>query len=198
MNPIGIILLAIALSVIGALPFGLVNLSVLDTSYRQGKTKALGIAYGAALVEVIFGLSALMAGRTIIRFTEGSTLAGFLVVFIPAVTGAVFFLKGKKTSTIRKRGGAGFLQGVFLNLISIQVLMYWLLAIAFLHAKQWTIEPRLYLFFGIGIWAGKMLVLWAYAYLSTFILSKSEAIASNVNRIIGSILLVTAIIQIIR
>jgi threonine/homoserine/homoserine lactone efflux protein len=198
MNPISVILPGVVLSIIGALPFGLVNLSVLNTSYRQGSKPAMRIAYGAALVEILFGLSALIAGSYIMELTGGSKLAKILVVTIPALTGLIFLLKGNKVITISHDKKKGFLKGVFLNLISIQVLMYWLFAIAFLNAKHVVIEPALYLSFGIGIWAGKILVLFSYAKLSTFILSKSEAIASNINRIIGSVLIMTAFIQLIK
>ncbi|TFH39129.1 MAG: hypothetical protein E4G95_01920 [Bacteroidia bacterium] len=195
MNPFTTILLATALTIIGALPFGLVNLSVLDTSYYQGSRMAIKIAHGAAIVEIFFGLSALFAGNFVLEFTDGSWFARFMEVVIPAIIGVVFFLKGKKTKKLPTEGRSGFLKGVFLNLISIQVLMYWLFVITYLNAKQVAIEPRLYLFFGIGIWTGKMLVLYLYAKLSTLILARSKTIAYNMNRIIGSVLLITALIQ---
>jgi len=43
-----------------------------------------------------------------------------------------------------------------------------------------------------------MVVLWAYAVLSEFILSKSAILASHMNRIIGGVLLITAAIQFIK
>ena len=193
----GVILSGIALAVIGALPFGLVNLSVLDTSYRYGRRQAMKIAHGAAMVEILFGMLALLAGSIIMNFTSESRLAKFLVIIIPAIAGIIFMLKKKKDQKKDNQQSTGFVRGVFLNLVSIQVLMYWLIAMTYFNAKQFTIEPHMFIFFGIGIWTGKMLVLWAYAVLSNFILSKSATIASNMNRIIGGVLLITAAVQFI-
>lgn len=194
----GVILSGMVLTVIGAMPFGLVNLSVLDTSYRNGRRQALKIAYGAAMVEILFGMLALLAGSVIMNFTSESRLAKILAIIIPAIAGVIFLLKKKKDQKKDHQQSAGFVKGVLLNLISIQVLLYWLIAITYLNARQFTIEPAMYIYFGIGIWTGKMLVLWAYAVLSEFILSKSAILASNMNRIIGGVLLITAAIQFIK
>lgn len=194
----GVILSGTVLTVIGALPFGLVNLSVLDTSYRNGRRQALKIAFGAAIVEILFGMLALLAGSVIMNFTTESRFAKILAIIIPAIAGVIFLLKKKKDQKKDNRQSAGFVKGVLLNLVSIQVLMYWLIAITYLNARQLTIEPGMYIYFGIGIWTGKMVVLWAYAVLSEFILSKSAILASNMNRIIGGVLLITAAIQFIK
>jgi threonine/homoserine/homoserine lactone efflux protein len=194
----GVILSGVALAVIGALPFGLVNLSVLDTSYRYGRRQAMKIAHGAAMVEILFGMLALVAGSIIMNFTSESRLAKILVIIIPAIAGIIFLLKKKKDQKKDIQQSAGFVRGAFLNLVSIQVLMYWLIAMTYFNAKHFTIEPHMFIFFGIGIWTGKMLVLWSYAVLSNFILSKSATIASNMNRIIGGVLLITAAVQFIK
>lgn len=194
----GIILSGMALAVIGALPFGLVNLSVLDTSFRYGRKQAMKIAHGASMVEILFGMLALLAGSMIMNFTSQSRLARLLVIAIPGIAGIIFLLKKQKDRKVDNQQNKGIVRGLFLNLVSIQVLMYWLIAMTYLNARQFTIEPRMFIFFGMGIWTGKMLVLWGYAVLSNYILSKSAAIASNMNRIIGGILLITAAMQFIR
>ena len=49
-------------TIVGGLPFGLVNLTVLNVTFEKGSREAIKIAHGAALVEVLFGLTALLAG----------------------------------------------------------------------------------------------------------------------------------------
>lgn len=186
------------LAIIGALPLGLVNLSVLNTSYQHGRREAMLIAHGAAWVEVLFGSIALVAGSLIMDITSDIRFARILVIAIPALLGVIFLLK--KQRDLRKKAckSSGFLKGIILNIVSVQVLIYWLIALAYLNAVQININTEKLLFFGIGIWAGKMLVLWMYAAAAGYILSRSELIASNMNRIIGVVLLISSAIQIIK
>lgn len=186
------------IAIIGALPFGLVNLTVLDTSYKQSKSKAIMIAHGAALIEVLFGIVALLVGGYILHFTKESLLARFIIVLIPGIAGIVFFLRKDLKIKESKRKGSDFLKGVILNLISIQVLMYWFIAVAFLTAKQLIIEPHMFIYFSLGIWFGKMFVLWLYARLSGVIFARASSLAPNMNRIIGGVLMITAAIQLIK
>lgn len=93
--------------------------------------------------------------------------------------------KGKSVVDIK-----GFWKGVFLNLISIQVLLFWLVAIPFLYSQnRFNDAPAFVITFLAGIWIGKMIVLWIFARLSRTILSKSDILARNINRVIGVILL---------
>lgn len=50
MNQLSVIFLSTALAIIGALPFGLVNLSVMDVSHRVGRKAAIKTAAGALVV----------------------------------------------------------------------------------------------------------------------------------------------------
>ena len=56
-------LMALAASFIGYLPFGTVNLSVIDTTISHGLRAALVMALGASLIEIIGFLLGVSAGR---------------------------------------------------------------------------------------------------------------------------------------
>ena len=93
MNPFIVITAAIIITVIGALPFGLVNLTVLDISFHRNRVAALKVAHGAAWIEVLFGLTALIAGSLIGQFTRNHQVVQTLVLIIPALVGLAFLLK---------------------------------------------------------------------------------------------------------
>jgi L-lysine exporter family protein LysE/ArgO len=57
--------IALVTTIIGAVPLGLVNLSVADTATKNSTRKSMELASGATLVEVIFALAALLAGATL-------------------------------------------------------------------------------------------------------------------------------------
>lgn len=91
------------------------------------------------------------------------------------------------------------MKGVVLNLLSIQVLLYWIVAITWLKTSYLPeITPGLILVLVVSIWIGKMGVLWVYALFSNLIMSKSDFIAKNINRIIGTILILSGFIQLIK
>ncbi len=199
MNPLNILASAIIITIIGALPFGLVNLTVLDISYHRNKIAALKVAHGAAWIEVLFGLTALIAGSLIGQFTRDHRVVQTLVLIIPAVVGLVFILKKNHNEAKTTGKDPGFRKGMLLNLISIQVLLYWLFAMTYLNTR-W--EPEFNILsitlFALGIWLGKMGVLWIYALFSRKIFSSFGFLARNINRVIGVVLLITVFVQLFK
>ena len=199
MNLVYIIPIAILITIIGALPFGLVNLTVLDISYRKGKGAAMYVSHGAALIEVLFGLTALMAGSLIGQFTRNHQFVHYLVLIVPAVIGVVYLLKKNHKETGESGKQQGFIQGMMLNLISIQVLLYWLFAMTYLNTF-WNPEYNVLSLslFAVGIWLVKMGVLWTYALFSKRIFTRMGFLSRNINRIIGMVLLLTVVLQLIK
>lgn len=184
---------------VGALPFGIVNLTVLDETLRKGSRTALNIAHGAAIVEVVFGLVAILTGGIIESYINDNAFINYFILGLFIVAGIVFFFNKKRIDFPDKSHFTGFLKGVFLNLISIQVFLFWIIAIAFLSTKDLgPTDSVSILIFLIGIWLGKMMVLWSYAILSKNIIAKSQKLSNNMNRIIGIILFSVAIIQVIK
>ncbi len=199
MTPISILFISVLAALIGALPFGLVNLTVLNVAQGSGKATAMKVAHGAALIEVVFGFMALFAGSFIVEFTKSHELFHKVIIFFPAVIALVFFLKKNSNETEKTKKQEGFLKGMFLNLISIQVLLYWLFALTYINTR-WQPDYNIVfiLLFAFGIWLGKIAVLWLYSLFSRVIHSKSEFFSRNINRIIGSVLLLSAFAQFLK
>lgn len=192
--------ITIITAVIGALPFGLVNLSVLNTAYQSNRQTALKVAHGAAWIEVLYGILALLGGTIIAKAIENSPFVKHIAVMIPIVVGVFFLLKNnnKVTQNIHDKK-QGYLKGIVLNLLSVQVLLYWIVAITWLKTSYLPeITPGLLIVFVTSVWFGKMGVLWLYAQFSRSIMSKSDFLARNINRVIGVILIISGIIQFIK
>jgi len=186
-------------TVIGALPFGLVNLSVLNESINQRSKQALQIAYGASLVEVAYGIIAFFAGSLLMNFISSNTIVKGAAIGLIALTAIFFLLKKEHQVKQNELKANGFLKGIILNLLSVQVLIYWIVAITvtlslylsrFGHENSWFILA--------GIWPGKMAVLWMYKKLGERVNGLENRLSRNMNQIIGGVLLVVAFIQIIK
>ncbi len=183
----------------GAIPFGLVNLSVVDIAYREGKIKSLQVAAGAGIVEILYGLVAILAGTVIQNYVDNNTIIRYFIIILLGAAGLFFIMKGKAKKQDGKSGKSYFLRGAMFNLISIQVLLYWIIAVAVLQSSvSFPVRVPGIISFITGIFSGKMLVLYIYALSGERLLDKWQIIALNINRIIGGILLITMIIQIIR
>ena len=63
-----LLLTGIMASMTGGLPFGLVNLTVLNVSMEKGMRAAMRISHGAAFIEVVFALTALLAGSLLLMY----------------------------------------------------------------------------------------------------------------------------------
>jgi len=194
------LIVALATTTVGAVPLGLVNLSVLDSALKNDKRGATQIAYGASVVEVFFALTSLLAGAKLSPFFEGNPVVRYFVFAVLLVSGLFFWFKTNKRTTRKQPGKSfGFLKGVLLNIVSIQVLLFWLLAATVLSAKQWL--PGTFqevLLFLSGVWLAKMGVLKGYAFLAKIVATHAEKFSANTNRIIGIVLLVVAIVQFIK
>ena len=196
---ISYLFIGFAACTVGALPFGIVNLTVLDETLKKGNRSALNIAHGAAIVEVMFGLAAILTGSLIDSYLDNNIFINYFILGLFIVSGMVFYFNKKRIDFPGKSQFTGFIKGVFLNLISIQVFLFWILAIAFLSTKNLRPPDSISIFiFLIGIWLGKMMVLWSYTILSKNIIAKSQKLSNNMNRIIGLILFSVAIIQAVK
>ena len=202
MNDTGVIyfFIALAAATIGAVPLGLVNLSVVDTALKNGSQKATGIAHGASVVEVIFALSSLVAGAWLSEFFKGNPMVRYFVFAVLMGSGLFFWLKKNKGQLKKEQGKSiGFLKGALLNIVSIQVLLSWFLAATVLSAKQLLPSslPEI-LFFLSGVWLAKIAILKIYAFLALRVVSRAHKISSNINRIIGIVLTAVAVIQLLK
>jgi len=194
-----ILLLGMGATIIGGLPFGLVNLTVLNVTFEKGSREAIKIAHGAALVEVLFGLTALLAGGVLASYIEGNVIISYSTAAVLIFGGLFFLLKKQHNNNSRVTGSSGFLNGILLNLVSIQVFLFWILAIAFLSSRELLQYDSLsILLFVSGIWLGKMAVLWIYMILSNRYISRSRIISKNINTIIGIVLFGLAFFQVLK
>ena len=83
------------------------------------------IAYGAALIEILFALTALLAGTFLNDFFNGNIWVKLIVVAVLMVSSIVFWLKNSDVENKEISSSSfGFLKGAFLNLISIQVFLF--------------------------------------------------------------------------
>ena len=90
-----LLLIGMVVSALGGLPFGLVNLSVMNASLERGNREAFMIAHGAAIIEVVFGLSAILAGGLFYQYMAGNSIVSYIAAGV-LIAGGIFFLMKRR------------------------------------------------------------------------------------------------------
>ncbi|TVQ09107.1 MAG: hypothetical protein EA361_15860 [Bacteroidetes bacterium] len=182
-----------AASIIGALPFGLVNLSVLQSAVNKGIRSTLPVSGGASVVEIGYGIVGIFAGKLIWEYTHNNLWFHIISASILLITGGVFFARKQRFDFNLNPAFGGFTYGILLNLLSLQVLAYWIITGSILSSAGFLPHaPATIAIFLAGIGMGKMGTLWAYAYFGEEIIGRSVRISRNINRLVGIILMAVA------
>lgn len=193
---------------IGALPLGTVNVSVINTTIKEDIVSALKIVYPAAIAELALIFLAMMYHKIIQTFINENLWVEYSIVAILIVIGFVF-LFGKKDCikddtgeciVVKKRFQLSKpILGFTLGLFNPAVLIYWLLVISFLDKKMIPIQLNMSIFlvllFFTGAFIGKSLTLYGYGKFSNVLKMKMKGITAVINKVIGSVLCLIAIIQ---
>ncbi len=186
-------------AIIGAMPFGLVNLSVVDSTLNRGERSAFLLSVGATIIEIVFVLLAIFLGSRLALYIENNSWVDYFIVLVLLAAGISFFMRKNKGSEKTIFVMPALVKGMLLNILSIQVLLYWFIAVAYLQANnQIVFTQECIVAFALAVLLGKMLTLLFYRLLATRIKSKSSAIARKINYIIGSIMIGLAVFQLLK
>jgi len=198
-------------AIIGALPLGTVNVAVINTTIKENISSALKIVFPAAMGELFLILFAICYFKTIQGFIAENSWLEYIIVLVLLILGFVL-IYGKKNCIKDEYGecivskkrfqlskeGLGFLLGLF----NPTVLIYWLLVISFLSTRMVLLDLNtgllLLSIFFLGAFIGKSITLYGYGKCSHILKMKVKGITAIINKVIGTLLLIVAIIQIIK
>lgn len=191
-------LIGLGVSFLGALPLGIVNLSVIDVTANENFRAGLNLSFGASVIEVIHFLLAFWLGALVIELLEGNIYVQVFVVVLFLSLGLVYFFKPKKDKAkcpIVQL--SNFLKGIVLSAINPQAIPFWVFVIAGLNASGWVMLNEMaglqwMLIFLFGVWVGKILALVLFGKLSLLIVSRLSSISGWMNKIIGGVLFLIA------
>ncbi|QKX06953.1 hypothetical protein HN014_19195 [Aquimarina sp. TRL1] len=193
--------IGIVVTILGAIPLGTVNLSVIHTTIEKGKKEAFKIIIAAGVAELLLAFYAIYCNITIDRFIHQNRWIHYLLVFVFLVVGLLFMTKKTKQHTKRRNLSftknkylIGFLLGVF----NPPVLFFWILTIS--SMKTFSIELNkmtaslLLLFFGLGVYIGKTGTLYMYSKMALYF-GERISFSQHLNKVIGILLLFIAFFQ---
>ncbi|HFA47514.1 MAG TPA: hypothetical protein ENJ95_00695 [Bacteroidetes bacterium] len=197
-------LIAMLLSFIGSLPFGMINMAVAHTAIQKGVRSGVWMGIGAAIVEffqVFISLKFTWLFEKGTRLGEIFQIIALIVFFIAGIY--FFFFAKAKSKKIKDKSGSSrrneFFKGMFISSLNLVVFPYWIFYGTLLTANDLLERSDACVaIFSLGAMTGAFGLLVAYAYLGAKILSKSEQVTKWVNKFIGAVLMGFGIYQLIQ
>lgn len=197
-------LIALFLSFIGSLPFGMINMAVAHTAIQKGVRAGIFMGMGAALVELF---QVFIALKFTWLFKEGGLFGDIIqliavVVFFSAGIYFLFFAKAQPEKIVLKTGTKKryeFIKGMGVSSLNVMVIPYWIFYGTLLMEQGWLEKDHANVFvFSVGAMTGAFLLLVTYAYLGDKVLSKSEQVTRWVNKFIGVVLIGFGVYQVLK
>lgn len=114
----------------------------------------------------------------------------------------MFFRKPKSLEASLPKRSPSFLKGFVLAVLNPPVLVFWLVAFAYISSFISILDLmaalQLVVVFFAGVFLGKIFTLWLYVQLSKRIANKANGVKEKITAIIGILLLVIGSIQLVK
>ncbi|MBX2816260.1 MAG: hypothetical protein KTR24_09685 [Saprospiraceae bacterium] len=197
-------LIAMGFSGLGALPVGLINLSLANWTIRKGRRAGLVATIGAILVE--FGYT-FLAVYFIDFFSTNETVELYIKIFSVFVFSALavyYFLKTKNKQDLAQQVKSGqssksFWFGIGITGVNLLIIPYWIFIAIWLRSNGYgiaSLNEILWISTGSALGAG--LVFLIYVQLGTVIVGKVSKVNEYTNRVLTVLFAILAVIQVIR
>jgi threonine/homoserine/homoserine lactone efflux protein len=205
-SPFILFLLGMAASFSGTMPFGPLNLRVVDTVLNRSLRAALYFAIAASMIEVLQSFIAIRFNAFLEFHLQKSPWVRTVISILLVIIG-LFFVMIKsdrpKSNTAEKLRNNGFLYGMTTALWNPQAIPFWIFVVAYYRTSHWCNlnhqAPWVFLIvFLSGVAFGKFLGLLTYVRMSKLVVDHAAVASRWMNKMIGGILITVGVVQGIR
>lgn len=187
-------LIALALAFIGYLPFGTVNMVVLNTAITRALRPAVFMALGAAIVEIFYTYLAITLNQWVGRELINNVYVDVAALLILIGVGLYFWVSSpqqKKKSQSPRRGWGFFSTGLAFGIINPQSLPFITLGLLYAKSQGWIYLGEFSNCLGLmlGVSVGRFFSLLLYAQAGQWLSSQLARFTQWTNKITGGILL---------
>ncbi|MEO8172381.1 MAG: LysE family transporter [Sediminibacterium sp.] len=201
---IHIILIAFVVSFLGQLPLGNMSFTSTQICIQEGTKKAWQFAVGAAIVEMIYLRFALTGMNWIVSHRVWFLALGWLTVVMFLVLGVLAFRtankqKGEKKALLLNNKLNRFLLGLMMSALNpVQIPFWFLWTSTFIQTKVLPVEPLSFDLFTAGAGVGTLCGFGLYIHGGNWLVTKMNTSNKTLNKVMGLIFLITAVIQLWR
>lgn len=200
MHIIGLFFLGFISAFVGISPPGLINMTAVKVNLKEGKRTAMWFVTGAIIVIFIQTFLALLFARVL---DKSPTLILLLreigcVIFVLLTIYFLFVAKKPKIKekSIKKYSKKSrFFLGILLSVLNFFPIPYYvLLGVTFASYRLFSFDLYSIFIFVFGVVSGAFLVFYGYVVFFTKIESKAVFFIQNMNKMIGSVTGVVALV----
>lgn len=195
--------LTAAISFVGSIQLGPVNLAVMQAVLEERKKSALLIGMGVCIPEFIYSCFALFASSWLTQ--RENLLLAMEWSIVPLLAGIgifTFFRKQKPVEENAAEKANSFFKGFFLSVLNPQLLPFWLMILVMLNGSWFfnisNTGDKIAFISGTG--CGEFLlivfVVWITTLMKEFLMNKIKS--WNLNKIFGSLFIVLALFQTVK
>lgn len=199
---LAVFFITLLISFVGSLPFGPINLVMIDTTLKNSLRAGFWFSFAAALVEMGQSLVALHGSSWLSREVYDSPWIKIVGFILFSLLGLLFlFKKNHDSTTVNNTSQKGFfVKGLVVASLNPQAIPFWVIILAYLQSAQIsTVNSHSttanIISFAVGASCGKLGALMLFGIMSQQIISRSSLIRNHINRIIGIILLAVGMFQ---
>jgi len=195
-----ILFLGFLVSFLGQLPLGNMSFTSTQIAIQEGFKKAWQFAIGAAIVEMLYLRFALTGMDWVVRHRLWFLALGWLTV-------AMFLVLGRSAKKQQREKKAlllnnklnRFLLGLMMSALNpVQIPFWFLWTSTFIQTKVLPVGPLAFNLFTIGAGVGTLSGFAAYIYGGNWLVSKMNTSNKTLNKVMGVIFIITALIQLWR
>ena len=193
MQILGLFFLGFISAFVGISPPGLINMTAVKVNLKEGKRTALWFVFGAVIIIFFQTFLALLFARVIDKSPSLILLLREIGCVIFALLTIYFLFVAKKPklkgSNIKKYSNSSrFFLGMLLSALNFFPIPYYvLLGITFASYQLFAFDFLSILIFVLGVVSGAFVVFYGYVVFFTKIESKADFFIQNMNKIIGTI-----------
>ena len=197
---IRVLLAGLAISFLGSLPLGTMNIAAAQIAIHLGANAGLLYATGSMLTEIIIVRLSLVAMGWLVRQHRIFHLLELFTVLLLLMLAAASFVAAYKMSGFSNTSLTSslnpFWTGVFLSATNPLHIPFWMgWSTALLNKKVLEPDPVYYNFYITGIGAGTILGFMVFIYGGGYMVNQVKQHQTLLNLAIGVVLLGTAVLQ---
>ena len=183
---------------IGTIPFGPINLTVVKTTVDHSVARGTEVAVAASFIEIVQALIATCFGMIISNFLEANLLVRSAIALAFIILAGIIFTRKPKPQLQQESAEekSFFMKGLVIAALNPQAVPFWIFALAAISQYFVFEYVGVHLVaFLIGVFCGKLIALYGFVIASTYLKSHLEQSSVLVNRVLASVLLFIGVSQ---
>ena len=199
-----IIFIGFLVSFLGQLPLGNMSFTSTQICIQEGVKKAWQFAVGVAIVEMIYLRFALTGMDWVVQHRILFLALGWLTVVMFFVLGILAFRtarkqEGDKKALVLNNKLNRFVLGLTMSALNpLQIPFWFLWTSTFIQTKVLPVQTLAFNEFTIGAGVGTLSGLAVYIHGGNWLVSKMKTSNQTLNKVMGVIFMITALIQLYR